>query len=72
MREVHAYGCGPFRAYYHPRFSRAFSSNKQIRAVHTFFLPNLLMWALLIKSEVFLFFVYICPHIAYGYEMAHY
>lgn len=29
MREVHAYGCGPFRAYYHPRFSRAISNNKQ-------------------------------------------
>lgn len=38
MREVHAIWRGPFRAYFHRRFTRAYSVNKKSRTVHAFFM----------------------------------
>ena len=67
MREVHAYGCGPFRAYYHPRFSRAISNNKQKNERFTpffLFVSNLFYEGFYqFISWNFLFFVYLCFYI---------
>lgn len=41
MREVHAIWRGPFRAYFHRRFTRAYSVNKKSRTVHAFFMQTI-------------------------------